>query len=117
MLTFLGHDGEPTSRHGRRGEPSDGRNSAFGLRRSPTYGTDKTANEQLLGDVSNILSLGPQKRARIEYKPRPDLVRPVKGAPAALPPPQDSITTAGTGAWPESPEQKRARLACRGGRK
>lgn len=77
---------------------------------SPTYGTDKSANEQLLGDVSNILSIGPQKRARIEYKPRPDLVRPVKGAPAALPPPQDSITTAGTGAWPESPEQKRARL-------
>jgi hypothetical protein len=77
---------------------------------SPTYGTDKTANEQLFGDVSSILSLAPPKRTRVDYKPRPELVRPVKGAPAALPPPQRSITDAGNSAWPESPEQKRARL-------
>ena len=39
---------------------------------SPTYGTDKTANEQLLGDVSNILSLAPQKRATIDTNPAPN---------------------------------------------
>jgi len=77
---------------------------------SPTYGTDKTANEQLMGDVSNILALGPPKRDRIEYAPRPELVRPVKGAQAALPPPQQSVTSAENSAWPESPEAKRARL-------
>ncbi|MBX3596050.1 MAG: hypothetical protein KF874_00635 [Rhizobiaceae bacterium] len=77
---------------------------------APTYGTDKTATAQLLDDVSNITKLTPERKENIAYRPRPDLVKPasVRGAP--LPPPQDSVADASSGAWPESPEQKRARL-------
>lgn len=86
--------------------------SAFalsGCMSSPTYGTDKTAGQQLLGDVTGILSLAPPKREQVQYKPRPELVKPVKGEPGELPAPQD-VATAGNPDWPESPEQQRARL-------
>jgi hypothetical protein len=76
---------------------------------APTYGTDKTASEQLVGDVTGILSLGPKERQRIEYKPRPELVKPSPAAIANLPAPQ-APATAGNPNWPESPEQKRARI-------
>ena len=81
-----------------------------GCMSSPTYGTDKTASEQLLGDVSNVLALAPKERPPIDYKPRPELVKPVKGSAAALPAPQESVATASNPAWVESPEEKRARL-------
>jgi hypothetical protein len=77
---------------------------------SPTYGTDKTASEQLVGDVTGILSLGPKERRSIEYNPRPELVKPSPDAVANLPAPQQSVATSENPAWPESPEQKRARL-------
>lgn len=77
---------------------------------SPTYGTDKPADEQLLGDLSNAISLRPTKRDAIDYKPRATLVKPKAGAKEALPAPQDSITQTANGQWPESPEQRRARL-------
>lgn len=77
---------------------------------SPTYGTDKTAGEQLVGDVTGILSVAPKKRAVIDYKPRPELVRPKAGEKLSLPAPQNSIVTAENSVWPESPEQQRARL-------
>jgi hypothetical protein len=81
---------------------------------SPTYGTGKAADEQLLEDVTGILSLGPKDRPKIEYKPRPELVRPAAtagaGVDTTLPPPQENVTTASNGAWPESPEQTRARI-------
>ncbi len=77
---------------------------------SPTYGTDKTASDQLVSDVSNIFSLGPAKRPAVDYKPRPTLVRPSKAEIASLPSPQDSVVSAGNAAWVESPEEKRARL-------
>jgi hypothetical protein len=77
---------------------------------SPTYGTDKTANEQLVGDLSSAFSLAPQKRPQIDYKPRPALVKPAPGEKEMLPPPQDDITQTASADWPESPEQKRARL-------
>lgn len=80
-----------------------------GCMSSPTYGTDKTAGEQLLGDVTGILSLAPPKRERVDYKPRPQLVKPAKGEASELPAPQE-VATAGNPAWPESPEQQRARL-------
>jgi len=80
-----------------------------GCMSAPTYGTDKTSTEQLMGDVSGILSLAPPKRVPIDYKPRPELVKPAKGD-TVLPAPQDSIVSADSSAWPESPEQKRARL-------
>jgi len=84
--------------------------SLGGCMSSPTYGTDKTATEQLVGDVTGILSIAPERKAPIDYKPRPDLVRPAKGEAAALPAPQDSVVASGNPEWPESPEQRRARL-------
>ena len=77
---------------------------------SPTYGTDKTAGEQLVGDLSNAFSFAPKGNNNIDYKPRPDLVKPAPGKKEALPAPQDAITQTASNAWPESPEQRRARL-------
>ncbi|BCG95282.1 hypothetical protein [Mesorhizobium sp. 131-2-1] len=76
---------------------------------SPTYGTDKTAGEQLAGDLSSAFSIAPKHKDPIDYKPRPDLVKPAPGLKENLPPPQESIETASAD-WPESPEQRRARL-------
>jgi len=78
---------------------------------SPTYGTDKTASEQLLSDVSNIVSVQPKRKDPIEYKPRPDLVRPAPGEQLNLPVPQETAANAATNPdWPESPELRRQRL-------
>ncbi|KXF78603.1 hypothetical protein ATN84_02075 [Paramesorhizobium deserti] len=78
---------------------------------SPTYGTDKTAGAQLLDDMSNIASFGSRgNKERIEYKPRPELVKPAEGRATALPPPQESVARAGDPSWPESPEARRKRL-------
>ncbi|MEI9416680.1 hypothetical protein [Mesorhizobium sp. Cs1321R2N1] len=76
---------------------------------SPTYGTDKTAAEQLAGDLTGAVSFAPKRKDPIDYKPRPTLVKPAPGQKEALPAPQESIQTANAG-WPESPEQRRARL-------
>ena len=86
--------------------------SAIGLSgcmSSPTYGTDKTAAAQLFDDVSGAASITPKHREAIDYKPRPDLVKPGPGQKQNLPPPQQSIETASTD-WPESPEARRARI-------
>ncbi|WP_192179570.1 hypothetical protein [Mesorhizobium amorphae] len=76
---------------------------------SPTYGTDKTAGEQLAGDLSSAFSISPKRGEKIDYKPRPELVKPAPGQKENLPPPQESIETASAD-WPESPEARRARL-------
>lgn len=76
---------------------------------SPTYGTDKTANAQLLEDLGGALSIGTRNRAsEIEYQPRPQLVRPE--TTAVLPSPQDNVTSTTEAGWPESPEQRLARI-------
>lgn len=80
---------------------------------SPTYGTDKTATEQLLSDVTGIVSTdalmgGRSREAEIAYKPRPELVKPA--SLEVLPEPQREIASAENPAWPESPEQRRRRL-------
>jgi hypothetical protein len=80
-----------------------------GCMSSPTYGTDKTSGEQLMDDLSGAVSLVPKRREAIDYKPRPDLVKPAPGQKENLPAPQESIETASAD-WPESPEQRRARL-------
>jgi hypothetical protein len=80
-----------------------------GCMSSPTYGTDKTANAQLMSDMGGIFSFRDKKKAAIEYAPRPELVKPAKGD-ETLPPPQETVATAGNPNWPESPEQKLARL-------
>lgn len=84
-----------------------------GCMSSPTYGTGKTANAQLMDDLSNALNPVPKRAAAIDYKPRPEIVEPASEAEvqaAGLPAPQDSLATASNPAWPESPEQRRARI-------
>ena len=80
-----------------------------GCMSSPTYGTGKTANEQLATDVTSMFSLKPKTGLAREYEPRPELVKPATPT-TELPPPQENIVTAAGGQWPESPEQKRARI-------
>lgn len=75
---------------------------------APTYGTDKPADQQLLEDLTGVLSLGPKDKKTIQYKPRPELVKPA--STASLPAPQDDVVTASNPAWPESPEQRRERI-------
>lgn len=77
---------------------------------SPTYGTDKTSAEQLVGDLSNAFSLKPKDAPNIDYKPRPTLVAPGPGTREVLPPPQEKITQTAANEWPETPEQRRQRL-------
>jgi len=83
-----------------------------GCMSSPTYGTDKTAGQQLLEDVTGVISTeglaGRSRESEIAYKPRPELVRPA--SLEVLPEPQRDLVTADNSAWPESPEQRRARL-------
>lgn len=83
---------------------------ASGCMSSPTYGTGVSANEQLLTDVSSMVSLKPNRGDPIEYKPRPELVRPSQGQAAELPPPQEKVASAQNPDWPESPEERRKRL-------
>lgn len=85
--------------------------SLSGCVSTPTYGTDKSAGEQLIDDVSNIIPVGgSNKKPAIDYKPRPELVRPSAGQAAHLPAPQDKLTQSADARWPESPEQRRMRL-------
>lgn len=74
----------------------------------PTYGTDKTATEQLVEDLGTMVSLPTSRSNDISYKPRPAIVRPPEGS--SLPEPQQSVAASENPAWPESPEQRRARL-------
>lgn len=82
--------------------------SLAGCMASPTYGTDKTANQQLIEDFAGMLAFSRNKKPPIAYKPRPELVTPE--TTAVLPPPQDDVTAASNPAWPESPEQRLARI-------
>ncbi len=81
-----------------------------GCMNSPTYGTGTPADEQLLSDLSGALALGPSNKERIDYKPRPDLVKPAPTALANLPAPQESVIATANPAWPESPEQRLKRI-------
>jgi hypothetical protein len=84
-----------------------------GCMSSPTYGTGVSANTQLATDVSTMFSLKPKKTSA-EYAPRPELVKPA-GRATELPPPQESVVTASADQWPESPEQRRARIRAEAG--
>lgn len=75
---------------------------------APTYGTDKTSTEQLAEDMTGILSLAPTRKPPIDYKPRPELVKPASAE--VLPAPQEKVANVSNPSWPESPEQRRARL-------
>jgi hypothetical protein len=77
----------------------------------PTYGTDKTAGEQLFDDLGSAVSLAPPKRDPVKYQPRPALVLPPKQQETALIQPQQSLASRETNpAWVESPEEVRQRL-------
>ena len=80
-----------------------------GCMSSPTYGTGRSSGEQLADDLTGIMSIQPKRRAAIAYQPRPDLVKPAPGSKLDLPPPQESIAS-NNPQWPESPEQRRARI-------
>lgn len=84
-----------------------------GCMSSPTYGTGVSANTQLATDVSTMFSMKPKKTSA-EYAPRPELVKPA-GRATELPPPQESVVTASADQWPESPEQRRARIRAEAG--
>ena len=81
---------------------------------SPTYGTDKTAIEQLADDVGSAVSIAGKEPANkgTKYNPRPDLVLPPGGAQtAALVAPQASVASRENNPeWVESPEEARERL-------
>ena len=72
----------------------------------PTYGTGRTQGEQLVSDLDNIVSFGSVNKTRINYAPRPELVKPK--SIGALPPPREAVVDPNL---PESPELRRARLA------
>lgn len=79
---------------------------------SPTYGTDKTAMEQLVDDVGSAVSIGSDtnKNKGTKYNPRPALVMPPETAKANLAAPQQSLAGKENPEWLESPEQARERL-------
>ncbi len=71
----------------------------------PTYGTGVSQGEQLFNDLDGIVSLGSSNRSRVDYSPRPELVKPQ--TIGQLPPPRDAVADAN---MPESPEMRRGRL-------
>jgi hypothetical protein len=81
---------------------------------SPTYGTDKTAMEQLADDLGSAVSVtGSSDKSRsVKYNPRPSLVVATKEQQnQALPAPQQSLANRENNPnWVESPEETRERL-------
>lgn len=84
-----------------------------GCMAGPTYGTGKSANAQLLEDLTGVIStesiVSNQRRgSEIAYTPRAEIVRPA--SLEVLPEPQQAAVSSNNPAWPESPEQRRARI-------
>ncbi|MGF9562733.1 hypothetical protein [Neorhizobium sp. JUb45] len=78
---------------------------------SPTYGTSKSAAEQLADDLGSAVSIGGgDKKKDVRYNPRPGLVVAGKGV-SDLPAPQQSMANRENNPnWAESPEETRQRL-------
>jgi hypothetical protein len=76
----------------------------------PTYGTGKSAGEQLVEDVGNAVMVQPdnEEAKNIRYQPRGGLVVPKDQT--ALITPQDSVSGKNNPEWLESPEDMRERL-------
>jgi len=77
---------------------------------SPTYGTDKTAAEQLITDLGDATALTTKKDRNLKYSPRPGLVLPGESNKLALVEPQESLAGKDNPQWVESPEETRKRL-------
>lgn len=77
----------------------------------PTYGTGKTAGEQLLEDIGDVASIAPDtsEARKIKYQPRGGLVVPKKDG-QTLVEPQKSVAGKDSPDWIESPEDMRERL-------
>lgn len=73
----------------------------------PTYGTGKPAEQHLIEDLTGALSLASKDRPNIDYEPRPGIVKPP--STDVLPPPQIEMAMENP-QWPESPEQRLARV-------
>ncbi|KQT54831.1 hypothetical protein ASG43_04585 [Aureimonas sp. Leaf454] len=74
----------------------------------PTYGTGQSQGEQLFNDLDGMLTLGSSNKQNIDYTPRAELVKPKQIG--ALPTPQEKVDAARDPNWPESPEQRSARI-------
>ncbi len=76
----------------------------------PTYGTDKTAGEQLIDDLGNAVMIQPDNKEakNIRYQPRGSLVVPKDKV--ALANPQQSVSSKDNPQWLENPEEMRERL-------
>jgi hypothetical protein len=83
-----------------------------GCMSSPTYGTDKTAGEQLFNDLSDIASVSAAtpKDKGLNYPNRPGLVVPGQAQRDQLTQPQQSVASKDNPQWVESPEEARKRL-------
>lgn len=77
-----------------------------------TYGTGVSQERQTITDMYNIFSLK-QERKNIDYSPRPDLVVPQDTA--SLPEPLDQSATTSNPQWPETPEERVARVRAQAG--
>lgn len=79
---------------------------------SPTYGTGKTAAEQLVDDLGNATSItGDQTKRNLKYSPRPGLVVPAQTRAEQLATPQQNMASRENNPqWVESPEETRERL-------
>ena len=79
-----------------------------------TFGTGVSQERQLLNDLEGMISFGAKKRKKnINYAARPDLVMPAKTA--ALPNPLEQESSTSNVDWPETPEQKLARIRAEAG--
>ncbi|WP_438753691.1 hypothetical protein [Pararhizobium sp. O133] len=76
----------------------------------PTYGTDKTAGEQLVEGLGSAVSLQAEQPKNLKYQPRPGLVLPPEDEKTALVQPQTNLATKDNPQWIESPEDTRQRL-------
>lgn len=72
-----------------------------------TYGTGVTQEKQTLDDVYNMFTLK-QNKKNIDYSARPDLIVPQNSE--VLPEPLDSEATTSSPEWPETPEERIARI-------
>jgi len=77
-----------------------------------TYGTGVSQEEQTLKDFYNMFTLN-RERKNIDYSARPDLIVPEDKA--ALPEPLEDGVATNDPAWPETPEQRIARVRAEAG--
>lgn len=78
----------------------------------PTYGTGQSSGQQLVSDFANITKWGSlSSNKNVDTRPRPELIHPTSAdLSRPLPPPQQALARKDNPDWPESPEERLARL-------